>query len=177
MVSQTASGVRAAAFRSRCFSLAKTCSIGLRSGEYLGEEDELGAGRSNGAANRLALMTAEIVHDDDVARLQGWNQHALDIDPEAFAVDRAIDLPWRLDAIVAQSGDEGHGLPVPMRDLRFEPASSERPASQRRHIGLGPGFVEKDQGPRINAALILGPLLTPSRDVRTVLLASHQSFF
>jgi hypothetical protein len=169
MVSQTASGVRAAAFRSRCFSLAKTCSIGLRSGEYLGRKMSL--------APALALMTAEIVHDDDVARLQGWNQHALDIDPEAFAVDRAIDLPWRLDAIVAQSGDEGHGLPVPMRDLRFEPAPLERPASQRRHIGLGPGLVEKDQGPRINTALILGPLLTPSRDVRTVLLASHQSFF
>jgi hypothetical protein len=32
----TASYVRASAFRSKVLNLAKTCSIGLRSGEYLG---------------------------------------------------------------------------------------------------------------------------------------------
>ena len=36
-----ASNVRAAAFRSRCLSLAKTCSMGLRSGEYLGRKNSL----------------------------------------------------------------------------------------------------------------------------------------
>ena len=36
MARQTASTVRAAALRRKCLSLAKTCSMGLRSGEYFG---------------------------------------------------------------------------------------------------------------------------------------------
>jgi hypothetical protein len=116
---QTASGVRAAALRSRCLSLAKTCSIGLRSGE-----DELGADRADGAAHDLALVTAEIVHDDDIAGLQGWEQHPLDIEPEALAVDRPLDQPGRLDAIMAQGGQEGHGLPAAVWHLGSEPRAS-----------------------------------------------------
>ena len=41
MAVQTASTVRAAAFRNRCLSLANTCSIGLRSGEYFGRKISL----------------------------------------------------------------------------------------------------------------------------------------
>ena len=41
MAAQTASTVRAAALRSRCLSLAKTCSIGFRSGEYFGRKNSL----------------------------------------------------------------------------------------------------------------------------------------
>jgi hypothetical protein len=36
MASEAASSVRGAAFRTKPLSLAKTCSMGLRSGEYLG---------------------------------------------------------------------------------------------------------------------------------------------
>src|SRR4029453_14638496 len=39
MARQTASTVRAAAFRRKCLSLAKTCSMGFRSGEYLGRKN------------------------------------------------------------------------------------------------------------------------------------------
>ena len=50
MVEHTASLVRAAALRSRCLSLAKTCSIGLRSGEYFGSR------KSFAPAFRIALL-------------------------------------------------------------------------------------------------------------------------
>jgi hypothetical protein len=36
MAAQIVSSVRAAALRNRCLSLAKTCSIGFKSGEYFG---------------------------------------------------------------------------------------------------------------------------------------------
>ena len=39
MTAMAASTVRAAALRSRCLSLAKTCSIGFRSGEYFGRKN------------------------------------------------------------------------------------------------------------------------------------------
>jgi hypothetical protein len=41
MAAVTASKLRAAALPNRCFSLAKTCSMGLRSGEYFGKKNSL----------------------------------------------------------------------------------------------------------------------------------------
>jgi hypothetical protein len=52
MALQRASPVRAAAFRSQCLSLAKNFSIGLRSGEYLGREEELCASSADGFFER-----------------------------------------------------------------------------------------------------------------------------
>ena len=40
-------------------------------GRVFGQEEQLGAGPADGAAHGFALMRAEIVHDDDVARSQG----------------------------------------------------------------------------------------------------------
>ncbi len=42
-------------------------------------------------ADGWALVGAEIVHDHDVAGLQGRHQKLLDIGPEAFAIDRPIE--------------------------------------------------------------------------------------
>jgi hypothetical protein len=47
-------------------------------------------------------MRAEVVHDDDVAGLEGGDENLVDIEPEAFAVDRPVDEPWRVDAVMAQ---------------------------------------------------------------------------
>jgi hypothetical protein len=41
MARQTASTVRVAAFRRKCLSLAKTCSMGFKSGEYFGRKKSL----------------------------------------------------------------------------------------------------------------------------------------
>ena len=43
------------------------------------------------------------------------DENLLDIELEALAVDRSVDEPGRIDAIVAQCGQEGHGLPMAMR--------------------------------------------------------------
>jgi hypothetical protein len=37
----------------------------------------------DGAAQGLALVAAEIVHDDDVARVYGRQQHFLDVEPDS----------------------------------------------------------------------------------------------
>lgn len=54
MALQTASVVYLAAFLSRCLSLAKSISIGFRSGEYFRQEEELGAGFAEGVPDGLA---------------------------------------------------------------------------------------------------------------------------
>jgi hypothetical protein len=53
--------VRGSVLRSRVLSLAKACSIGLRSGEIARQEEQLGAGGADQAAHGLALVTAPSV--------------------------------------------------------------------------------------------------------------------
>src|SRR5207302_1868241 len=92
---------------------------------------------------------------DDVAGLQGGDEDLLDVGPEALAVDRAVENPWRRDAVVAQGGQEGRGPPPAVRDLGVEPHAAGRPSPQRRHVGLGPGLVDDGQA-RCSPAIALG---------------------
>jgi hypothetical protein len=63
MASQTVSSDRAALSRSQCLILAKSCSMGFRSGEYLGRKKSLApAARMD---RRTALPLCE-------PRLMGW---------------------------------------------------------------------------------------------------------
>jgi hypothetical protein len=57
----------------------------------------------------LALVRAEIVHDDDVALPQGGDQDRVDVESEGLAIDRPS---WGLDPIVLQGGQERHRPPV-----------------------------------------------------------------
>jgi hypothetical protein len=77
----------------------------------------------------------------------------LNIDPEAFAIDWPVEQPWRIDAVAAQGGEECHGLPVSVGNLSRQALTAQSPPAQRPHIRLGPGFIDEDQPPRINAAL------------------------
>jgi hypothetical protein len=122
-------------------------------------------------------VATEIVHDDDVTGLQGWEKNLLDVNCEALTVDRAIENPWCLDPIVTQCGQEGCGLPVAVRDFSCEPGAAWRPAPQGGHVGLGPGLVDEDQALRIDLALVLLPLRAPAGDVRTVAFAGDDAFF
>jgi hypothetical protein len=59
-------------------------------------------------------VAAEIVHDDDIAGLERWNELLLDIGAEAFAVDRAVEDAWGGEAVAAQRAEEGQGAPAAM---------------------------------------------------------------
>jgi len=83
-----------------------------------------------------AFVRAEIVENDDIARFQGSDELGFDVGLESPAVDRPVENPWRLDAIVPQGGDEGHGLPVAVGRMGDQPFSARAPATQRRHVRL-----------------------------------------
>jgi hypothetical protein len=122
-------------------------------------------------------MGAEIIHDDDITWREGWNQHFLDIDAKALAIDRAVEQPWRLDAVVAQGGQKRHGIPVAEGRLAQEPHSAWRPAPQRRHVGFCPGLVNKNQPRRIKYGLEFQPLPAPAGNIGAVLFAGGQRLF
>ncbi len=98
-------------------------------------EQEPGAGLADGLSHGLGLVRAEVVHDDDVAGLEGWDQHVLHIDAAApqkrspLINPRPVDEPGRIDSVVAQRGEEGRGVPAAMWRLadqsrargRFDP--------------------------------------------------------
>src|SRR5580704_6104112 len=100
LASATASYVRASAFRSKVLNLAKTCSIGLRSGEYLGRNTR------RAPTSRIARRMAFALWEPRLsrmtgARLEGRNEELFNIGAEAFAVDGPVEQAGRVDAVVA----------------------------------------------------------------------------
>ena len=122
-------------------------------------------------------MASEIVHDDYVALAKGRHKNPLDIGSKALAIDRSLEKPRCVDPIEAKRGQERRRLPAAVRHLGEEAFAAWRRSSQRRHIGLGPSLVDKNQALRFDAILILCPLRPPPRDVGTVAFASHHAFF
>ena len=173
----TASTERPAALPQPVFQLGEQLLDRVEIGRVFRQEEQLGADRADDPADCLAAVAAEIVDDDEVVGTQCRQQHFLDVEPEAFAIDRTVDQPWRLDTIEPQRGEESHGLPSPMRHLGLQPLAAWRPTAQRRHIGLGPGLVDEHQVLRIDAMAIAQPLRTATRDIGAILFAGDQRLF
>lgn len=135
------------------------------------------AGFSDHAPDGIALVAVEIVHDDDIARLEGGNQNLLDIGFEAQPVDRPIEDKGSGDAITAQRREKGQRLPVAVRQLGIQRFAPAIPAAPTRHVGLDPGFVDEDQTAGRDPGLVFTPPETPPCDVRPVLFGGVNGFF
>jgi len=122
-------------------------------------------------------VAAEIIHDDDVARLQRREEKLLDIEAEALAIDWTIYDARGIDPVATQCRQKGHGLPVSERNLGTQPLTASAPSSQGSHVGFGPGFVNEDKAFRVYPALICSPLLPAPGYLWPVLLAGHKAFF
>ena len=100
-----------------------------------------------------------------------------DIGEKPLALMGAVEQAGRIDAVVAQRGQEGRGLPVAVRDLGDEPSSARRPAVEPGHVGLGPGLVDEHQTRRIDALLMGSPAPAMALYVRPILFARDQRLF
>ena len=163
----------------KVLNLAKTCSMGLRSGEYLGRKTR------RAPTARMAFRTpfplwgaVEIVEDHSVARLEGRDEELLDIGAEAFAVDRAVEQAGRIDAAIAESGKERRGLPLALQGPCRRGALPSAP-SRRSRVMLVLVHVSsmEDQTPGIDAALIGSPARAMPAYVGTILLARDEGLF
>lgn len=132
---------------------------------------------SDRIAHRLGFVAAKIVHDDDIASLERWQQNALNINQEHFSIDRPIQQKWCCDPIMAQRRQESLRSPAPVRHLVVEPDPALTPSSERRHICLGPGLINEYQPVWIDVRLTGPPLATAARDIRAVLFAGNQRLF
>src|ERR1700692_651235 len=141
------------------------------------QEEQVSSPGADGVAGWLALVTAEVVEDDDLALCQGGCQYLLDVEGEEFAVDGAVDDPRRADPVVAQRRDEGHGFPMAEGRRGFETLPTRPPAAQRRHVGLDPGLIDKDQARSVNPALMGLPAYLFTGDIGALLLGWPDRFF
>jgi hypothetical protein len=112
-----------------------------------------------------------------VAGPENGQENFLDIGPKAHAIDWSLNEPWRIDPVMAQGGQEGHGLPASVRNLGGKSVPARCPSPQRGHVGPGPGLVDEDQPLSFDATLILCPLGSPPRHVGTIAFASRYAFF
>ena len=74
---------------------------GIEVGAVGGQEDQMRPDGADCLARGLALVGAEVVQDDDVAFGERRDQDFPDIGCEDLAVDRSIDHPWSVDAVMA----------------------------------------------------------------------------
>src|SRR5690606_31911701 len=95
---------------------------------------------------------------------------------EASSVDGAVEHAWCIDAVTGQCCDQGQRLPTLKWNAGLQSAATGCPAPDRRHVGLGPGLIDRVPPSWIEAALVFLPQRPPARDFRTALLAWHNGF-
>ena len=89
----------------------------------------------------------------------------------------ATRVDGSIDPIMAQRGEKSQGLPMAVRNLGAQPFALAAPAVGARHVGLGPGLVDENEAPGINATLIAPPLCPSTGYVAPFLLAGQHAFF
>ena len=126
---------------------------GIEVGRVWRQIPEPCAGRFNQAAQGHRLVAAEIIYDDDIAWLKLRNENLLNIGPEAFAVDGAVEQARCGEAVAAQGAKESQRPPVAVWREAPHPLAFWPPSAQWGHVGLDPGLVDKDQASRIELGL------------------------
>ena len=159
------------------FELGEDLLDGVQVGAIGWQEQQARTDISDCPAHGGPFVTAQIVHDHDIARFQDRHQKLLDIIGEALTIDRLIEHARCIDPVMAQGRKEGHRAPMAIGHLGMEPPAPRRPTPQRGHVGFGPGLVDEDQAPGIKSALILLPLFAPARDLWPELLGRQHAFF
>ena len=88
--------------RTRILNLAKTCSIGLSSGEYFG--GSTGRTPTSGIAFRVALLLWDVRLSRSITSpgLRGRDEGLLDVAAKALAIDRSIAQAGSVNPILAE---------------------------------------------------------------------------
>ena len=135
------------------------------------------AGGFDGFLHPFDLVSRDVVHDDDVAALEGWRQALLDIREKDLAVERPLNHHRRGHAVAAQRCYERQRFPGRERHAPNYPVASWTAAIGARHIGVHGRLINKDKVGRIKQPLLAHPAPAGASNVRALLLAGVQHFF
>jgi hypothetical protein len=139
--------------------------------------EDLGSAVGDRFADAGHLVGGQVVEHHNVAALERGAKDLADVDAEGIAIHRTIEHPRRGHAAQPQSGDEGHGFPMPERHAVVAPLAERCPAIQPCHLRVDARLVEEDEALRIDERLRRSPQLALRGDVGAILLGCAQGFF
>ncbi len=125
----------------------------------------------------LTFVTAQIVENDDITRLEGRNEGLFDPGSEGKAVNGTVKDKRSNNTIATQTSQKGQRFPVTMWHFCDERFAALAPAVGAGHVGLNPGFVNEDKTIGIKSVLMCLPARSEPGNLRPVLFACHQCFF
>ena len=102
-------------FSQQMFELGEDLFDRVEIGAIGRQEEQPCAGSPDRGTNGSAVVAAErstadapgvrrVIQDDDVAWPKRWDENFFDVETEGLAVDRTVENPRSLDAIMAESG-------------------------------------------------------------------------
>jgi hypothetical protein len=128
----------------------------------------------------LALVTGQIVQNDNVTGRQGRGELGLDIELEDRAVHGFVDDPGCGQPVTTQAGDEGLRAPMAEGRLGFEACADPGASAKPGHLRRGAGLVEEDQAMDVLAQLRLArcrPIIPRLLDIGAIGFAGLERFF
>jgi len=159
------------------FELGEQLFDGVEIGAVCRKVDEICATPFNGFLHAEDFVDRNIVHEHDVASLQGRSQNLLDIGPKRFAVHRAFEHERRADTVVTQRSDECCCLPVAVQHLLDQALTAWGAPIEAGDVAGDGGFIDENQSLWIEPWLPASQGLAIGCDVRPVLLGGVQAFF
>ena len=139
--------------------------------------EDRGAGFRDRLAHTIDLVGREVVEHHDVAGFEAWRQELLDVGAERQTCHRPVEDQGRDHAVLAQPGDEGRGLPVPVRHGADQTGAERTAPVAPRHVGRGRGLVEEDEPGGVHEGLPATPSAALRDDVGPLLLGRSQGLF
>ena len=122
-------------------------------------------------------MTAKIVHDDNISWPESGNEKLFDIGLERFCVNRPVEHQRRDHAGESQTRHESRRFPVSVGRAGSQAFTFWGPAPRARHVGRGPGLVNKNETFGIEIELSIEPGLAPFQNIGAVLFARVSGLF
>ena len=122
-------------------------------------------------------MGGQVVHDDDIPGVEGWNEHLLDIGAERGGVHWSVEHHGCGHARTAQCTGKGGGLPMPVWNGCATALAAFGAAIDARHLRRSAGLIDEDEIGWIELRPGVQPGLAPRGDVGPVLLGCVRRFF
>ena len=136
-----------------------------------------GSGRGDRFRDSPHLVTAEVVEDHGVSRLERWAKEFMHISQKHLAVHRPVGDHRRGQSAAAQSAHKGRRLPMPVRRRVDATPTSGRTPVAARHAGRYPRFIDKHELFDFHRGQRLLPCFSCPLHVLAFLLAGVQGFF
>jgi hypothetical protein len=88
-------------------------------------------------------MSRKVVHDDDVTVVEHWSQTLFDVCEEDCPIHRPIDHEGCDHPVVAQSDNQGDGLPMAVGNGPDQSFAARATAPKSHRAGAGGGLVDE----------------------------------